>query len=166
VCVCLWSVNCSDDLWEYKWSINRVTNPNPVYSHSYTWQYNFLHADKISGLSAKSVGWKLPKLQGLSSHHQDLLTRLVAHDYISFSCRESFGSYVAHTSSFSPPRTYRRPLVISQPLSTLLRPQRNRLRNIKSTEIWMADCSGTCVYCNQWSFRKATSQVKSSYCPR
>jgi hypothetical protein len=22
----------------YKWSINRVTNPDPVYSHSYTWQ--------------------------------------------------------------------------------------------------------------------------------
>jgi hypothetical protein len=23
----------------YKWSINRVINPNPVYSHSYRWQY-------------------------------------------------------------------------------------------------------------------------------
>jgi hypothetical protein len=22
----------------YKWSINRVTNPNPIYSHSYIWQ--------------------------------------------------------------------------------------------------------------------------------
>jgi hypothetical protein len=23
----------------HKWSINRVTNPNPVYSHSFSWQY-------------------------------------------------------------------------------------------------------------------------------
>jgi hypothetical protein len=33
---------CDSDLWSvvtrYKWSINRITNPNPVYSHSYTWQ--------------------------------------------------------------------------------------------------------------------------------
>jgi hypothetical protein len=38
--VCQWSVKCSHKSWVYKWSINRVTNPNPVYSYSYTWQYN------------------------------------------------------------------------------------------------------------------------------
>jgi hypothetical protein len=42
---------CSSDSWivkisnnaiitcSYDWPLNRVTNPNPVYSHSYTWQY-------------------------------------------------------------------------------------------------------------------------------
>jgi hypothetical protein len=32
--VCQWSVKCSHESWMYKWSINRVTNANPVYSHS------------------------------------------------------------------------------------------------------------------------------------
>jgi hypothetical protein len=39
VCVCLWSVKCSHESWAYKWVIKRVTNPNPVYNHSYIWQY-------------------------------------------------------------------------------------------------------------------------------
>jgi hypothetical protein len=39
VCVYQWSVKCSHKLWGYKWSINRVTNFNSLYSHSYTWQY-------------------------------------------------------------------------------------------------------------------------------
>jgi hypothetical protein len=39
VCLCQWCVKCSHESWVYKWSINRVTNPYPVYSHSYTWQY-------------------------------------------------------------------------------------------------------------------------------
>jgi hypothetical protein len=32
VCVCQWSVKCSHESWACKWSINRVTNPSPVYS--------------------------------------------------------------------------------------------------------------------------------------
>jgi hypothetical protein len=27
----------------YKWSTNPITNPNPVYSHSYTWQYIYMY---------------------------------------------------------------------------------------------------------------------------
>jgi hypothetical protein len=34
VCVCQWSVKCSHDSWACKWSLNRVTNTNPVYSHT------------------------------------------------------------------------------------------------------------------------------------
>jgi hypothetical protein len=40
VTVCQWFVKCNHESWVYKWSINRITNPNPVYSHPYTWQYN------------------------------------------------------------------------------------------------------------------------------
>jgi hypothetical protein len=32
-------VTCSHELWVYKWSVNRGTNPNPVYSHCVTSQY-------------------------------------------------------------------------------------------------------------------------------
>jgi hypothetical protein len=39
VCVCPWSAKCRHKSWVYKWSINRVTNPNPIYSHLYMWQY-------------------------------------------------------------------------------------------------------------------------------
>jgi hypothetical protein len=34
-----WSVKCSHESWVYKWAIDPVMNPNPVYSHTYTWQY-------------------------------------------------------------------------------------------------------------------------------
>jgi hypothetical protein len=37
VCVWWWFVKCSHEL--YKSPINQITNPNPVYSHSATWQY-------------------------------------------------------------------------------------------------------------------------------
>jgi hypothetical protein len=43
VSVCEWSVRCSHELWMCKWSINRVINPNPVYSHSHPWQYEDAH---------------------------------------------------------------------------------------------------------------------------
>jgi hypothetical protein len=49
VCVCQWSVKCSHESWVYKWSTNRVTNPNPVYSDSYTWQYISAHCPYSSG---------------------------------------------------------------------------------------------------------------------
>jgi hypothetical protein len=39
VCVCQWSVKCNDESCVYKWAIHPLTNPNPVYSHTYTWQY-------------------------------------------------------------------------------------------------------------------------------
>jgi hypothetical protein len=43
VCVCQWSLKCSHESWVYKRSINRVTNPNPVNSHTLTrddiWMY-------------------------------------------------------------------------------------------------------------------------------
>jgi hypothetical protein len=42
VCVCQWSVKCSHESWVYKWSINRVNNEMPVYSHPYTWQYTYI----------------------------------------------------------------------------------------------------------------------------
>jgi hypothetical protein len=29
----------------YKWPINPITNPNPVYSHSYTWEYKHVTKD-------------------------------------------------------------------------------------------------------------------------
>jgi hypothetical protein len=51
VCVSQWSVKCSHKSWVYKWSINRVANPNPVYSHSYTWQTLFGHCWSMSDWS-------------------------------------------------------------------------------------------------------------------
>jgi hypothetical protein len=44
VCVCQWSVNCIHESWVSEWSINLFTNPNPVCSHSYTWQYSSWNA--------------------------------------------------------------------------------------------------------------------------
>jgi hypothetical protein len=35
VSACQWSVECSHEPWVYKWAINRVTNPNPVYNQIY-----------------------------------------------------------------------------------------------------------------------------------
>jgi hypothetical protein len=34
---------CVVTSWVYEWPINLITNPNPVCSHSYTWQYIILH---------------------------------------------------------------------------------------------------------------------------
>jgi hypothetical protein len=39
---CQWYVKCSRESWVYKRSINRVTNPNSVYSHTYTRRYDKL----------------------------------------------------------------------------------------------------------------------------
>jgi hypothetical protein len=37
VCVWQWFVKCNNGL--YKCAINPITNPNPIYSHSVTWQW-------------------------------------------------------------------------------------------------------------------------------
>jgi hypothetical protein len=47
----------------YKWSINPITNPNPVYNYSYMWQYEFLRNVNLkSWLSVhfQVVSWHLP----------------------------------------------------------------------------------------------------------
>jgi hypothetical protein len=54
-CSELWSVEISDGTiiigsyrsWMYKWSIKPISNPNPVYSHPYTWQYFLLEFDSL-----------------------------------------------------------------------------------------------------------------------
>jgi hypothetical protein len=51
VCVYQWSVKCSQESSVYKWSINRVTNPNLVYSHLYMWQYPCLVYEYLPFLS-------------------------------------------------------------------------------------------------------------------
>jgi hypothetical protein len=53
--VCQWPVTCSHESWVYKWSINRVANPNPVYSHSLTWQYCMKSHETVSRIWFRSI---------------------------------------------------------------------------------------------------------------
>jgi hypothetical protein len=71
VCVCRWSVKCSHESWVYKRSINRVTNPHPVYSHSI-----LRHSGVRSGRIGKCIGswW----LYGHSTKMEQMMERLRA----------------------------------------------------------------------------------------
>jgi hypothetical protein len=48
--VCQWSVKCGHESWVYKWSTNRVTIRNPVYSHKLTRDNIKLYDDVEVGL--------------------------------------------------------------------------------------------------------------------
>jgi hypothetical protein len=75
--VCQWSVNRSHESWVCKWLTNRVTNPNPVRSHSHTWQYNSNFIIRETEIPANSSEHGLSRETNSCSASQHILSDLL-----------------------------------------------------------------------------------------